>query len=167
MLISTLFREQNRSETTQVKNATTLLQKSRYTNAGVVTQGSFTASFPGTNEPDETGSIGTIWPSRDSYALDNGSFTITALEPDSRYYCVFPIYLSDTLERSEITLSQEGAEHVVARGTVAFLFGSDYAVNGATATGNDVIACESAAATILAGQQPCRIVEFKVTPLAG
>lgn len=167
MLTSTLFSEQNDSATTQVKNATDRLILQQYTTSNVCTQGSFTVSYPGTNEPDDLVETGTMWPSRDSYPLHNSSLTVTANQAGSQYYCVFPLYPSDGLVRSAVTLTTQGQEHQVPLGSVAFVFGTDYTVNGQAAAdaGYEVIACETIAAQIIAGTAPCKILEFRVTPL--
>jgi hypothetical protein len=139
---------------------TSTLTKDVYTRKHVVYSGAFTVSFPGTDEPDEPGVPGEVFPRRESYKVDGSRFTVTSTQPNSTYYCVFPIYETDKMVQIDRILNP-GESITVNTCTVAFAFGSDFAVNGTTSTTTEVaLACETKTATITAQTSACQIVEL-------
>lgn len=161
-LTSTKLDHANESVTSTMNITTSTLTKDVYVRKHVVFEGAFTVSFPGTNEPDEPGVPGEVFPRREAYAVDGSRFTVTATSPNSVYYCVFPIYENDKIKQVD-TVIDPGGSITVNTCTVAFVFGTDFTVNGvATTSTAKVIACETQSAAIVAQTGTCQVIEFTV-----
>lgn len=150
------------SVTSIMNISTSTLTKDVYIRKHVVYTGAFTVSFPGADEPDEPGVPGEVFPRRDFYNVSESKFTVTATKPDSIYYCVFPIYETDKLNQVDRTLNP-GESITVNTCTVAFVFGSNFTVNGTTSTNTEAaIACETKTAVISAQSESCQVIEISV-----
>jgi hypothetical protein len=158
VLTSTMF--DNTGDDVVAKVNADSITLSNYTRRHVILKGSFTASFPGTDEVDEVISTGSMWPTRASYQLLSSTFVVTANSPGSTYYCVIPANVSDQLTINEIALTP-GQSHVVNKGVVVFVFGTNYTVNGGANIANGVFACENSSAIVRATQS-CTVLEFSV-----
>jgi hypothetical protein len=136
--------------------------RNSYVKKHVVFNGSFTVSFPGTDEPDEPGVPGEVFPRRNTYKVSNQEFTVTATSPMSKYYCVMPVYsITDRVFQKDIYISS-GESHTINVATVGFVFGNGFTVNGNTATTTaSVLACENNSATVVA-LEDTHIIEFTV-----
>ena len=150
------------SVTSTMNISTSTLTKDVYVRKHVVYNGAFTVSFPGADEPDEPGVPGEVFPRRETYRVSQSRFTVTATKPNSTYYCVFPIYETDKLNQVDTVLNP-GESLTVNTCTVAFVFGSNFTVNGTTSTNTEAaVACETKTATISAQSESCQVVEISV-----
>jgi len=169
IMTATSFENGGDSVTSTMNITTSTLDKSVYVRRHVITKGHFTVSFPGTDTPSESGGAGDgldkVFPKQDSYVISSSTFVVTANEPNSEYYCVFPIYPGDNIGQVTTELSA-GEQYVVNTRSVAFVYGDDFSVNGARATANPtVLACEHTSATITANTLACEILQFGVPAL--
>jgi hypothetical protein len=162
ILTSTKFDDKGDSVTSTMNISTGTMTKEVYTRKHVVYSGAFVASFPGTDEPSEYGGLGVSFPTKEAYKIADNRFTVTADEPGSVYYCVFPIYDTDKIVQVERTLAP-GDTVTVSSGTVAFVFGSNFMVNGTTSTEiKTVLACEKKSAVIAAQTENCQLLELTI-----
>lgn len=159
ILTSTQF-EKAGDVVTSTANTSKLIEKTKYIRKHVVFKGTFTVSFPGSDEPEEAGVEGEVFPRRSTYKINDSKFSVTATADLAQYYCVLPGYISDELTQTDIVILA-GQSHTVAQGTVAFVFGNNYQINSNTNNENQVVACENSSAVITALDN-CKIVEFVV-----
>jgi hypothetical protein len=157
---TTLFENAGDTAVTTMQNVQGVVTMDTYTRKHVIFKGSFKASFPGTDQPDELSSVGDVAPTRDTYIIQDSQFVIEALEDNSQYYCVIPGYLLDKLSYQTIDLAA-GESRTINQGTLGFVFGTDYTINGSAATDTEVVACENNSAQIQA-VTPCQVIEFVV-----
>jgi hypothetical protein len=151
-----------RMELSDSHPGTDVILRQSYVKKHVVYEGTFTVSFPGTDEPDEPGVPGEVFPRRDTYKVDKEEFVVTATSPMSKYYCVMPIYsITDQIFQKDIFI-KAGESHTIKVATVGFVFGNGFEVNGKTSEATQaVLACENNSATIVA-LEDTHIIEFTV-----
>jgi hypothetical protein len=143
---------------------TSTIVKDFYVKKHITYKGEITMSFPGTDEPDDVGPPGTVFPGRDTYKVHNYQFKAkaTAQGTSSTYYCVIPTFASDRLSQEDLILNP-GDTITINTGTVAFAFGSSFMVNGViSTTAEAVLACENNPATLTAQDTSCRVVKMAV-----
>ena len=164
MLTATKFDRAGEFVTSSMNITTSTLTKSVYVRRHIASIGSFTLSFPGTDEPSEPRALGEVFPyEKEEYKISDNSFRVTADSAGSQYYCIIPLYPGDNTWQANVNLNA-GESHVVNTGTVAFVYGSDFTVNEspvASANTATVLACEFGNAHIVA-TEPVKIVEFGI-----
>ena len=103
-----------------------------------------------------------IWPEDNiNYNVDSAGVPVTAIEDNTRLYCVHP-YPGDTLDINRVTVSS-GDNHTISTGTIALVFGNSFTVNGnASADNPKILVCQNNDAVIAAASE-CKIVKFTVT----
>jgi hypothetical protein len=158
-LTSTLF--ENAGETAVVTlsgSKNNQIDVSIYHRRHIIFKGTFLVSFPNTDEPAEHMSEGLVFPNRENYQLNNSQFTVTSLEPGSVYYCILPLRHTIHLTRSDVSLNA-GDTKVLDQGTLNFIFGKSFRINGELVADRDVVACERSSAELLA-ETDCHVVSF-------
>ena len=133
-----------------------------YVRRHILLRGALTVSYPGTDQPAEGGLPGGVFPTRDFYPLSDATFAITAEQDDTLFYCVLPGYGTDRLTYREFDLAP-GDVYSVDVKHVAFVYGTNYAVNQTTRTQPSVLACENNSSLIQA-TEACKGVDFYIIP---
>ena len=134
---------------------------STYVRRHIVFKGSITVGYPGTDQPSDQKNLGDMFPVREFYPLVDSTFSLTAGEDNSIYYCIIPGYGNDTLNCIETVLSV-GEVYTIKKCRVAFVYGKNYTVNNQARTDNSVLACETDNVTVVA-TETLKLVEFVVS----
>lgn len=123
----------------------------------MLTKGGIRMSFPDTDEPPvETSEIGRVFPG--PAALGKSKLSTVGLVDDTQFVCIQPYpkytisYVSQDLET--------GAETVLPKGGIAYVFGTSYLVNNVDYVADSAFVVENNQG-ILKAQNPCRVVIFK------
>lgn len=137
-----------------------VVNSSNYFEKQMIIAGSVTVEFPGMDVI--TAAPGYIWPEDNiNYNVDSAGVPVTAIEDNTRLYCVHP-YPGDTLDINRVTVSS-GDNHTISTGTIALVFGNSFTVNGnASADNPKILVCQNNDAVIAAASE-CNIVKFTVT----
>lgn len=139
------------------------IQLANYVRRHVLFSGAITVSYPGTDQPSESGPPERLFPTRDHYPLSGATFALTADEDNTLYYCLLPGYVRDRVVCREFELAL-GDVFSVDVGHVAFVFGSNYSVNQTARSQPSVLACENNSSLIQA-TEACRVIDFYVEPI--
>lgn len=136
-----------------------IVNSSNYFEKQMVIAGSLLVEFPGMDPI--TATPGYIWPEDGiDYNVDSSGVPVTAIEDNTRLYCVHP-YPGDSLDINRVTLSS-GDSHTISQGTIALVFGNNFTVNGNVSTDNPkILVCQNGDAGIVASSE-CKIVKFTV-----
>lgn len=106
-------------------NFPTNISKSAYMLRNIIASGRLRITYPNSNELPDEGGVGSIYPARDQY--DAKQFQITALEPNTSYYCVIPDN-GYAVQDTTITAPPSGA--IAVDHAVIMVMSSNFSING-------------------------------------
>jgi hypothetical protein len=120
----------------------------------VILNGEFSVNFPNSNEPNDSDTIGVVFPSKIYLA---NSYQIVSQMDNSIYYCVIPSKNEKLIQNTKNL--NVGESMTVKLGQLAFIFGSEFTVNSVKKNNLAVIACENNPAKVVATKS-CKVVTF-------
>lgn len=135
--------------------------RSTYPVRHVVISGSFKAEFPNTDLNEEPRVLGEVWPLPHEYPV--GSFTVTALEDNSSYYCVAYNGRRVDLQTEDNILVPPNTEVVIPENSMLFVFSDDYVVNDNPYFENNVFTTTTKSVVLKSGLKELRYTRVYIS----